>query len=124
LKKSFCTHIFGRENRSTPYISLVGLEDPAVAIRCSPRLYKLVKSEENQQEPWSKKPYRMIFAVVTIHNVMIYDTQHTYPIAKLSGQHYAPINDAAWSGDGNKLVFCSSDGYVTIVRFYPGALGE
>lgn len=66
----------------------------------------------------------MVFAVVTISSVFIYDTQHVHPIARLSGQHLAPINDAAWTGDGQKLAVCSSDGYVTIVRFTADALGE
>jgi len=42
--KSFCTHIFSRNALTTPCASLVGLEDPSVAVRCCPRLYKLLPS--------------------------------------------------------------------------------
>lgn len=66
----------------------------------------------------------MIFAVITVGSVFIYDTQHPFPLVKFSGLHYAAINDAAWSGDGKFFTFCSSDGYVTIVRMDEGILGE
>lgn len=62
--------------------------------------------------------------MVTIKSIFLYDTQHPHPLVKLSGLHYAPINDAAWSSDGNLLTVCSSDGYLTFIRFQPGALGE
>lgn len=66
----------------------------------------------------------MVFAVVTVTSVYLYDTQHCFPLAKFRGLHYAPINDVAWSGDGRVLVLCSSDGYLSFVRFKAGALGE
>lgn len=66
----------------------------------------------------------MIFAVITISTVYIYDTQHVHPISRISGCHFAAINDATWSADGNLLVVCSSDGYLSFIRFAPGALGE
>ena len=72
---------------------------------------------------------RMIFAVVTIASVFLYDTQHSFPFAKLTGLHLAPINDATWgvssknSRSNIMLTVCSSDGYLTFVRFEAGALG-
>ena len=66
----------------------------------------------------------MIFAVTTISCVFIYDTQHPFPLAKFRRLHFAPINDATWSSDGRMLVVCSSDGYLSIIRFKVGALGE
>ena len=104
-KKSFCTHVFVRSQLSIPAISLTGLEDPSTAVRCSPILYKLVpstssKSTSNQDvkkeeeagsadtnittkepEPDSMIPgrYRIMFAVVTVSAVMVYDTQHEVP---------------------------------------------
>jgi hypothetical protein len=66
----------------------------------------------------------MLFAVVTISSVLIYDTQHPHPLMKLSGIHYAAMNDAAWSADGRMLAVCSSDGYLTFIRFQENVLGE
>jgi hypothetical protein len=65
----------------------------------------------------------MIFAVVTVSAVFIYDTQHSYPIVRLGGLHLASINDATWSTDGRMLVICASDGYVSFIRFDDGILG-
>ena len=65
----------------------------------------------------------MIFAALTTSSVFIYDTQHQYPIARLGGFHLASINDGAWTADGNQLIFCSSDGYLTFVKFTDGVLG-
>jgi hypothetical protein len=66
----------------------------------------------------------MVFAVATITSVFLYDTHHPFPLAKLKGLHYAPINDLTWSGDGRVLAICSSDGYLSFVRFREGLLGE
>lgn len=67
---------------------------------------------------------RMLFAVVTFSAVFVYDTQHTFPLVKVSGMHYATLNDVSWSADGQMIVLCSSDGYVSFIRFPAGALGS
>lgn len=67
--------------------------------------------------------HRFVFAVVTSRTIFVYDTQHAHPIARVTGCHLATINDAAWSLDGNMLCCCSTDGYVTFVKFPVGALG-
>ena len=41
---TFCTHVFWREHFQSPILSLTGLEDPSVAVRCCPVLYKLVQT--------------------------------------------------------------------------------
>ena len=38
-QQSFCTHIYSRAYLSTPVMSLIGLEDPSVAVRFSPVVY-------------------------------------------------------------------------------------
>jgi chromatin assembly factor 1 subunit B len=40
------------------------------------------------------------------------------------GLHYAGLTDAAWSADGKTLFVTSSDGYVSILSFGDGELGE
>lgn len=50
--KSYCTHIFHRDQLlnntcSMPALSLIGLDDPSVAIRVNPRLFKHVTSANN-----------------------------------------------------------------------------
>ena len=55
---------------------------------------------------------------------MIYDTHHLKPLSIIRGIHYANIVDAQWSADGQSLLVCSTDCYITIVRFAPGELGQ
>ena len=118
---SYCTHVFARDNLASPCVSLVGLEEPSIAVRCCLRPYKLIPHGGESMIPGA---YRFVFAVVTLSSVFVYDTQHTHPLAKFAGLHYAPINDAAWSEDGRVLTVCSSDGYLSFFRFEPGALGK
>jgi hypothetical protein len=52
--KSFCTHVFHREQLlslapSVPIMSLIGLDSPSVAVRVCPRLFKLMKSTEDEE---------------------------------------------------------------------------
>jgi hypothetical protein len=69
-------------------------------------------------------PYRNIFAVLTWDSVIIYDTFHNKPLSIARGLHYANIVDAAWTADGHALMVCSTDGYISILRFAQGELGE
>lgn len=68
-------------------------------------------------------PYRMMFAVATDTDVIIYDTQQTKPVAYLKKIHYTRLTDLSWSKDGLILVASSTDGYCTIVNFEENELG-
>jgi hypothetical protein len=68
-------------------------------------------------------PYRMVFAVLTVGGIYVYDTQHHFPLAVVKNSHYAPLTDAAWVNDGSALVVTSMDGYVTVVCLPEGELG-
>ena len=54
----------------------------------------------------------------------VYDTHHAAPLVVCKNLHYAGLTDAAWSPDGRKLMVTSSDGYVTLLTFENGELGE
>lgn len=69
-------------------------------------------------------PYRSIFAVLTWDSVLIYDTVHDQPLAVVRDIHYAHLVDATWTPDGRNLLVCSTDGYISILRFDAGELGE
>ena len=69
-------------------------------------------------------PYKSVFCVLTQQTVVVYDTVHSKPLAVANGLHYAGLTDAVWAADGHTLLVSSSDGYVSIVRFGPGELGE
>ena len=44
---SYCTHMFARNNLTSPCVSLTGLDEPSVAVRCLPRPYKLLPHQKS-----------------------------------------------------------------------------
>lgn len=106
---------------------------PSVAVRPNPVLFTLPSaSAEASKENTSPKndrrqpglPYRSIFAVLTWDSVLVYDTCQSKPLSIARGLHYANLADATWSADGLNLVVCSTDGYLSIISFASGELGE
>jgi hypothetical protein len=69
-------------------------------------------------------PYRSLFAVLTWDSVLVYDTYHSQPLTMIRGLHYCNLVDATWSADGHSLLVCSTDGYISIISFDKGELGE
>lgn len=65
-----------------------------------------------------------MFAVLTTDSILVYDTHHTRPLSIIRGLHYASHSDCQWSADGMTLVVASIDGYISIVSFEKGELGE
>ena len=70
------------------------------------------------------EPFRHVFAVLTRDSVYVYDTYHVAPLSVMKGLHYAGLTDVAWTGDGRGLLVSSSDGYVSLIGFEEGELGE
>lgn len=71
-----------------------------------------------------KNSYRFIYAVATTDTVLIYDTEHNYPLCYLKDLHYAQLTDIAWHPNGNILMVSSSDGYCSMIQFEENELGE
>lgn len=93
---------------------------PSVVVRPNPVLFHLPPNNATRSE----LPYRSIFAVLTYDSVIIYDTFHNRPLALARGLHYAGLTDASWSSDGRTLFVTSSDGYISILSFMKGELGN
>lgn len=89
-------------------------------VRANPVLFQLPRNNNTK----SVLPYRSLFAVLTYDSVIIYDTFHNHPLALARGLHYAGLTDAAWSSDGRTLFVTSSDGYISILSFMEGELGD
>lgn len=82
-------------------------------------------------------PYRMLYAIVTMDTVAIYDTQQAGPVCLLTKLHYDEFTDLTWcvflifsfctgtdmcycenrSPDGQCLILSSRDGYCTLIIF-------
>lgn len=96
-------------------------EKASIGVRFCPKLYECQPGVENTA---LDLPYRMLFAVTTLNAILVYDTNQAAPVAVISNIHFDQLTDVAWTADGDKLVVCSIDGYVSIVAFSPGVLGK
>jgi len=114
-------YVFTRGCLHRPKLHLPGPQKPIICIRCCPLLYKKRHPEQNLL---FKLNYRIIYALITLESLILYDTENLYPIGLLDGIHYAELTDLTWAADGSKLVVASKDGYCTIVAFSEGELGE
>lgn len=101
-----------RSGSNKPILSLPFLEKPALVIKFNPNGYALTEDKAT----WIDLPYRLVFAVATSSEVMIYDTQDTKPLAIIGNLHYTPITDLAWSEDGKLLMISSTDGFCSYVN--------
>lgn len=60
-QQSFCTYVVSRNNLTTPIVCLPGLEEPSIAVRCSPVVYKL-KPSGSPSEPMIPGNYRSLIS--------------------------------------------------------------
>ncbi|ELT96618.1 hypothetical protein CAPTEDRAFT_226807 [Capitella teleta] len=122
------TLVFSRHNFSKPVIHLPGPSKATILVRFNPVLYVLrpIQQSNQSQSPDSifSLPYRMVFAVGSEDSVVLYDTQQPRPFALLSNIHYHTLSDLSWSHDGRFLSVSSTDGFITLVTFAEGELGE
>jgi len=75
-------HIQSQMVQSQPCVSAQGLTSSAGASAYAVSMFAL--------------PYRMLYAVVTMDSVTIYDTQQTGPICLLTKLHYDEFTDMTW----------------------------
>eukprot|EP00698_Gefionella_okellyi_P021456 TRINITY_DN6966_c0_g1_i1.p1 TRINITY_DN6966_c0_g1~~TRINITY_DN6966_c0_g1_i1.p1 ORF type:complete len:466 (+),score=62.83 TRINITY_DN6966_c0_g1_i1:81-1478(+) len=116
------TYVFARNNLNKPILHLPLRASASVCVRFNPCYFQLITADN--MTPWVKLPYRLVFAVATLDEVIVYDTQHSQPIALVSNIHYQPHSDLAWSHDGKTLLVSSTDGYVSLLCFAEGELGS
>ena len=88
---------------------------PSTAVRFHPR--KFVSSSQQDENCF------YVFVVTTVSSFYVMRSDRTRPIAFGSEIHCTAIVDAAWSSDAQILALCSTDGYVTLVKFDQGELG-
>ncbi|GIQ85472.1 hypothetical protein KIPB_007143, partial [Kipferlia bialata] len=103
-----CPVLFKRERdeKSAPIGSGDGGEHPAISIQAV-----------------SGTPYRTVFAVVSLSDVVVYETETLRPVFRVADSHCASITDVAWSHDGSVLLCSSNDSFVSTITFPPGFLG-
>ena len=96
---------------------LPGLKTYATCIKFNPFLFEKPWAKPNQV-PLFELPYRMIFAVATADQIIIYATDQSKPIAVIGNVHYQPVNDMSWHSN-RILLASSSDGYCSVITMSP-----
>mmetsp|Transcript_17193 Transcript_17193/g.28962 ORF Transcript_17193/g.28962 Transcript_17193/m.28962 type:complete len:176 (+) Transcript_17193:62-589(+) len=102
---------------------LPGMKTHANCIKFCPLLLKLKDQEAGMPPALIDLPYRIVFAVATIDQVLIYSTQSTCPLSIVQNLHYDSINDLSWMNN-KVLAVASSDGFISFIRFSEECIGE
>lgn len=113
------TYCYLRGAWQSPALHFPGTGSASVGVRFSPVLYELLPGAK----PWLNVPYRMVFAIITLDSVFVYDTQHLYAIAAAENLHFAELTDIAWGDNGQALIVSSRDGYCSLVSMEDGEIG-
>ena len=120
--------MFARHNFDKPVAYLTDSSLPTVAVRACPVQFKrpptVPTGIDKCCSPGTLPAARSVFAVLTKDGVYVYDTHHNNPLLVCKGLHYAGLTDASWTPDGRKLIVTSSDGYLSLLSFENGELGD
>lgn len=120
-KKVLCgTFVFAVEQWSTPAAVFPSGKQCSTVVRFCPILFEL---HDDGPDPIISLPFRMILAVGTDHDIILYDTQQFAPFAYFKDIHYTRLTDLAWSKDGSLLLASSTDGFCSLITFEQNELG-
>ncbi|XP_017770108.1 PREDICTED: chromatin assembly factor 1 subunit B [Nicrophorus vespilloides] len=115
------TFIFTLDSFKQPAAIFPSPKQCSIVAKCSPILYEL---RPKGSKPLIDLPYRIIIAIATDSDVILYDTQQNAPFACLQKVHYTRLTDLTWSHDGLLLVVSSTDGFISLVTFEENELGK
>lgn len=109
-----------KNNINKPVMCLPFLKKPATVISFNPNFYALSANSQS----YLRLPYKLVFAVATSNEVLIYDTESIKPLAIVGNLHYTPLTDLAWKQDGTLLMISSTDGFCSYISIDSSTLGE
>lgn len=105
-------------NINRPIMCLPFLKRPPIAISFNPNRYSL-----KTDKAYVQLPYKLVFAVATSNEVLLYDTEDVQPLGIVGNLHYTPLTDLSWSQDGSLLMVSSTDGFCSYVCLDQSILG-
>ena len=104
-----------------PVMSIPFLKKPAIVISFNPIFYKKTQSTKSK---FIDLPYKLIFAIATSNELLIFDTENNVPISVIGNMHYTPLTDLKWSDDGSLVMVSSTDGFCSYVSVDTKLFGE
>ena len=104
-----------------PVISIPFLKKPAIVISFNPIFYK---KSDSIKSKFINLPYKLIFAIATSNELLIFDTENSIPISVIGNMHYTPLTDLKWSDDGSLVMVSSTDGFCSYVSVDTALFGQ
>ena len=92
--------------KSGPFMLLNNFKKATICVKFSPLCYES-----------SSKPYKFVYGVATLDEIVFYDTDSDVPLGLVGKLHYGGITDFSWSLDGEFIVISSGDGFCSVVQF-------
>lgn len=138
-KIQYCYYLYHRADFKSP-VAYIPTPEPVVGIKFNPIFYQLRNRDILPKRVPSHIPnseltdshrtllcdlqYRMIYAVICIKSILVYDTESYEPLLVCSNIHYSKLTDCTWSSDGLTLIVSSTDGYISFYTFTQDELGD
>lgn len=120
-----CCHIFHRANLlrglNKPVAIIPNLKKRCLCISFNPNLYK--RDDESNRGVFGLD-YKMVFAIATDDEIMIYDTERLECLMIVKNLHYYPIYSMSWNSAGNKIIISSKDGFLSTIDFKSYKFGD
>ncbi|OBA25524.1 WD40 repeat-like protein [Hanseniaspora valbyensis NRRL Y-1626] len=113
-----CVHIFHRANLlrgiNKPIATIPNLKKRCLCVSFNPNYYQINNNNTVTSHLFSL-PYKMIFAIATDDEIMIYDTDNLKCLMRIKNLHYYTIYDMSWNAKGDKIIICSKDGFLSTI---------
>lgn len=120
-----CCHIFHRANLlrglNKPIAIIPNLKKRCLCVSFNPNLYK---NDSSLERSVLGLEYKMIFAIATDDEIMIYDTNKLECLMIIKNLHYYPIYSMSWNSEGNKIIISSKDGFLSTIDFKTYRFGD
>eukprot|EP01103_Thecamoeba_quadrilineata_P005014 TRINITY_DN1486_c0_g2_i1.p1 TRINITY_DN1486_c0_g2~~TRINITY_DN1486_c0_g2_i1.p1 ORF type:complete len:498 (-),score=68.56 TRINITY_DN1486_c0_g2_i1:129-1622(-) len=111
------TFVFQRHNFQRPMMKL-SIPSASICVSFCPRAYNSLDGTKESEEK------RLVYAIMSYRDVILYDTKYLHPLCLLSGMHSDILTDMSWSHEEDILAVSSIDGFITFLCLDQEDLGE
>ncbi|XBW38125.1 hypothetical protein QEN19_003719 [Hanseniaspora menglaensis] len=122
-----CVHIFHRANLirglNKPVATIPNLKKKCLCVSFNPNFYYRNNLSSSGGNLFALD-HKMIFAVATEDEIMIYDTDNMKCLMTVKNLHYYTIYDLSWNAKGDKIIICSKDGFLSTIDLGSYSFGE
>lgn len=122
-----CVHIFHRANLlkgiNKPIATIPNLKKRCLCVSFNKNYYQR-NSATTASSNLFLLDYKMVFAIATDDEIMIYETDNLNCLMRIKNLHYYTIYDISWNAEGDKIIICSKDGFMSAIDLKNYRFGE